>query len=193
MFVQIILPIVLILVGGGVYFGLTDPLIRGDGFMGNGQANIVELRNEKSALSKALVDAKALADRASDLKAKVEAISADKIQRLDDFLPDRVDDLQLIVDINNIASRSNMKISEVELKRENNKRSSEAEVEPMVATVPVSFTVSGGYADYKNFLKDIATSLRILEVKDLTFSTGEAKGEKGGNSYQLTVETYWLK
>ncbi|MDQ5957857.1 MAG: hypothetical protein QG665_189 [Patescibacteria group bacterium] len=190
MFVQIILPIILILAGGGVYFGLTDPIIRGDGFLGDGKSNIVQLRNEKVALNKALKDAEALAERSAELKTKVEAISAEKIQRLDDFLPDGVDDLQLVVDINNIAGRSNMKISDVELRKSDKARAAEAEGKPMVATVPVSFTVTGGYADFKNFLNDISTSLRILEVKDLSFSNAEAKG---GNSYQMTVETYWLK
>ncbi len=192
MFVQIILPIILLLSAGGIYFGMTDPIIRGDGFLGNGEPNIVALRNEKGALTKALKDAEALSERAAVLKAKVEAISKDKIERLDDFLPDSVDDLQLVVDINNIASRSNMKISDVELKRtdKSNSDNSETSGSPMVATVPVSFTVSGSYADFKNFLQDISTSLRILEVKDLAFSTTEAKG---ANSYQLTVETYWLK
>ncbi len=197
MIAQILVPIVFLLISTGVYFGLTDPIIRGDGVFG-GQTNITELRSEKLALARALRDADKLKERAAELNEKVKSIPADQIKRLDDFLPDSVDDLQLVVDINNIASRSEMKIGDVELGGKNERRrTGDTEVEgavlPEVATVPVTFTVTGSYANFKAFLTDIAQSLRILEVKEIEFaSVGEGSTDTGYR-YQVTVETYWLK
>ena len=196
MIAQIILPIILLVIAGGVYFGLTDPLINGDGFLG-GEQNIAELRQEKASLKKALTDAADLKDRAAELEQKVQSIAPEKIARLDDFLPDAVDDLQLIVDVNNIASRSNMRLNDVTLGRASGPRAGEedkATVEPEVATVQVSFTVVGAYGDFKNFLRDISTSLRILEVKELEFSSTAEGGAMGvAYAYDVTVETYYLK
>ena len=197
MLLQVLLPIIFLLVGGGVYVGLTDPVINGEGLFGSGEQNIVELRQERVALEQALDDADSLRERADELNRKIQSISPDEISRLDDFLPDSVDDLQLVVDINNIAGRSNMRISDVELGGDLVKKNSLDNTEggaPEVATVPVSFKVTGSYADFKSFLRDISRSLRILEVKDLEFaSTVEGGATASTYTYDVTVETYWLK
>lgn len=190
---NIILPIVFLLIAGGVYFGLTDPLINsGESFLLEADASsIVELRAEKMALEQALDNAAKLEERAAELRQVVASLDQAKINRLDDFLPDSIDNLQLIVDVNGIASKYNMILGEVNLESgssRNNTGSNNGA--PRVETTSLSFDVSGTYAELKSFLRDLSTSLRLIDVTRLDFETDENSSEQ---TYRLTAQTYWLR
>ena len=181
-----------------MYFGLTDPVIYGGGLFSSGDSGIVDLREEKKTLTQAMEDAKALQERAAELERQAASISPDNITRLDNFLPDSVDDIQLVVDLNTIASRSGMGLGEVKLGADQTRRRSvereTGQAVPAVETVAVSFTVDGSYGQLKAMISDLAKSLRILEVKQLKFaSVAEDGSETGRYKYEITVETYWLK
>lgn len=192
---NIILPIVFLLIAGGVYFGLTDPLINsGESFLLEaGASSITELRAEKMALEQALDNASELEARAAELRQIVASLDQAKINRLDDFLPDSVDNLQLIVDVNGIASKYNMVLGEVTLDTSgsrNNNTGSDGGA-PRVETTSLSFDITGTYGELKSFLRDLSTSLRLIDVTRLDFEAGDETG--GEYVYRLTVETYWLK
>jgi len=195
---NILLPILFILLSGGVYFGLTDPLITGGDSVvfGSDKQGITQLQKEKEALNTALEDAKNLEARASELQRKVDSISQADIQRLDDFLPDSIDNMQLVVDLNNIAGRSNMRLGRVTLAETETKdvASSDNLVKrPVVETTSVAFTVTGSYAELKAFVQDIASSLRITDITQLSFNSGAESVVGGEYTYEIAVETYWLK
>ena len=192
---NIILPIVFVALAGGIYLGFTDTLINGGDsiFFGNNKTSIVELRAEKIALEQALSDARKLEETAANLRNVIAGLDQNKIARLDDFLPDSVDNLQLIVDINNIAGRSNMTLGEVVLADSNPKNVTPSSVGavPAVETTKITFNVTGSYSELKSFLRDLSNSLRLINVSRLEFDTKDS--ETGEYTYKVDVETYWLK
>lgn len=188
----------------GVYFGLTDGIINGSSFFWgeSSQVGIMDLRAEKKSLNKALTDAEDLQAKAEVLKRQANSLSPENLVKLDTFLPDSINDLQLVVDINGIAKRSNMSISDVKLVTED--RSATGRVTPSagvatksfaeVATVPLAFTVQGTYPNLKSFLTDLSNNLRLIDVTKLDFGQNSSEDlAKGIYKYNITVETYWLK
>jgi len=53
----------------------------------------------------------------------------------------------------------------------------------------VSFDFVSNYGNFTRLLADIEKSLRIMNIKSISFQTGES----GLYNYQVSVETYWLK
>jgi hypothetical protein len=53
----------------------------------------------------------------------------------------------------------------------------------------LGFSVTASYKTFKNFLGDLERSLRIIDVKTLSFSAGD----KDQYEYNLEINSYWLK
>jgi len=53
----------------------------------------------------------------------------------------------------------------------------------------ISFSFISSYDNFKRLMADVEKSLRIMDVKSVSFQVGES----GFYDYQVSVETYWLK
>jgi hypothetical protein len=140
-------------------------------------------------------------DKSQELRAVRDALLAkrntfpnDAVEKLGRMLPDNVDNIRLIIDINNIAARHDLALGNVALgtvgdsARERSASSLGASGD-RIGSVTVGFAVAATYEDFLAFLADIEHSLRIVDVEALSFGTG---GE-GLPSYSFTIRTYWLK
>ncbi|MFW5853394.1 MAG: type 4a pilus biogenesis protein PilO [Patescibacteria group bacterium] len=199
--IRLILPLLFFIGAGSVAYFLVEPLIYNPlneveaetGFK-QVTGGIIALRQEKQVAEKAIADARDLRGRLGELQTAYEQISTAEINRLDSFLPARLDDLPVIVDIDRLARLSEMEVEGVSVES-----SAEARVEtrdfdelPQQETLDISFTVNGTYDQMKQFLNDLASSLRILSVKNLSFNspTGDSAGE---TTFNFTIQTYWLR
>ncbi len=192
--IRIILPILLIVFALGISVIFTQPFLTApaqiDPETDELSGGVMALLEEKETFATALDNARALKERINELDVKLSAISDEQIRRLDAFLPDEVDEIQLIVDVNNIASRSGMKISDVSTNW-NDDNDSEADGDgSAVESLTLSFKVAGSYGQLRSFIKDIAQSLRIMDVESISFSLDE---ETAVSTYDITLVTYWLK
>ena len=109
------------------------------------------------------------------------------------MLPDNVDNIRLIIDINNIAARHNLTLSSVQLGDTSATavQGSSLAVGPSdsaVGSVQVSFSVVSNYDNFIAFLEDVEHSLRIIDVDKISFEAGQ--GDL--NTYTLEIRTYWL-
>ena len=174
-------PLIIILVAVGGFLRFTQPLF----------ADIRLIEAEKQTLNQALDNAKKLREAQDRLLAEFRAIPEDDLNRLNKLLPDNVDNVRLIIDINNIAKPYGMNIRNIQIKTE------EGKTEESVITagsdkhgsVTFGFSVTGSYENFKAFLNDLAQSLRLI---DLTAS-GFSSAEKDVYDYTVEIQTYWLK
>ncbi len=126
---------------------------------------------------------------------KLGTFTAENKQKLERILPDNVDNIRLIIDINNIAARHNLTLKNVALgtlSDSASKRSSAAvgaSGDP-VGSVDVSFGVEASYDTMLAFLMDIEHSLRVVDVEMLSFRASALGTDK--NDYNFTIRTYWL-
>jgi Tfp pilus assembly protein PilO len=180
----------LLAVAVGGFFKFTEPVL----------GEIDELKAERAKLNEALDNARELRKVQDSLLAAYREIAPSDLERLNKFLPDNIDNVRLIIDVNNIARQSGMTIKNIKIKTAAGEEESSViekttgnELEPESLTL--GFSVSGPYGNFQKFLSDLARSLRLVDVEAVGFSSSEG-GEAGASdlyTYNVEIKTYWLK
>jgi Tfp pilus assembly protein PilO len=183
--VKLFLPIILIGAAAVLFMFYTNPTYQ----------TIKDLSLQQDSYNSALDKAQELHTLRDQLLAKRNSFSNDSLDKLHHVLPDNVDNIRLIIDINNIASRHNLALNNVDLgtlSGATQSASAQSAIEgnaSAVGSVDVGFSVStGNYDDFLAFLQDLEHSLRIVDVQKITFQTGS----NNITNYIMTVRTYWL-
>ena len=177
---KLFLPLLLILAAAGIFFGLTGPLMD--------QVRLLDAR--AATLDSALTNGKELQVVRDGLLQKFKNFSEEDRARLDKVLPNSVDNVRLIIDIDNIASKFGMTLRNVRIN--SNKDATATSVGPSgkrYASLGLTFTVSSSYENIKRFIADLERNLRISDVTGVTFTAGD----KDQGDYTIDLTTYWYK
>jgi Tfp pilus assembly protein PilO len=168
----------------GVFFAYVRPV-----WIGPIAATKAAITADEEALSAA----KQYTQQQNELASARAAIHTEDLSRLTTFLPDSVDNVGLILDLNALAARSGLSLSNVDVTTDSNTTIQESSdplgtpVSP-ISSVDLSLSAVGTYTALQNFLQDIERSQRLLDVRDLV-----VKGSGTGvYVYQMTVRLYWL-
>lgn len=178
-----IFPIVLILIALGIFLGYVNPTYSG---------SVTTLRTEIQSYESALIAAETFREKEGELLAQRNEISEEGIARVEAFLPDSVDNVQLILDLNALASRSGIKLSNFDIavspaSREEIPLGDAAS--SAVDSLDISVKATGTYAGFRAFLVAAERSLRPLDLIDLSL----ASSQTGVYEYELTFRMYWLR
>ena len=198
---QALIGLALLLGAVGIYFGLVAPL----------SANVQALKPRIQQLDEALKSADMFRERMKELSSEfLVKTDNENARRLKKLLPDHVDNVRLIIDINNIARGRDVAIrdftvsesvSQTEV-RGANRRARIKEVAasgPQYRSVALSFTAEAPYSRFLEFLTDLQSSLRLVDVRQIQVSpTAPSEGEESAEGepdyqYSLTLTTYWLE
>lgn len=186
---NIITPLILIIISISSFFMYTDKVYRGDA-AGNSADSIKSLLAEDEQYQTALNNTNEIKKKRAALVDKMNSISPDNLTKLESLLPDNIDNIQLIIDMNNIADRHGLTLKGAKLdtstKNDQNKLGADNN---KYGTVGISFSVTASYDNFQNFLKDLERSLRLVEITDLSV-TGSTSGLY---DYSVGLKTYWLK
>lgn len=101
-----LIPILLIVGAGALFIAYTQPTYGG---------SIATLKTEIRDLDMALDAAEQFKMKEVELTRQRNLISPEQLARLDAFLPDSVDNVQLIVDLNSLAARSGVVLSDFDI------------------------------------------------------------------------------
>lgn len=101
-----LIPILLIVGAGALFIAYTQPTYGG---------SIATLKTEIRDLDMALDAAEQFKMKEVELTRQRSLISPEQLARLDAFLPDSVDNVQLIVDLNSLAARSGVVLSDFDI------------------------------------------------------------------------------
>ena len=182
-------PIILAVATLGLFFGFLSPQY--------------EILNSKSAdlaaKNAALDNSRMIGDVREALRNKYNAITPDDAAKLKKMVPDSVDNVRLILDLDSMASTHGMGIRNVKVGTAAASTAANAIAaagksdtgEPW-GSIQISFSVSGTYQNFIAFLRDIETSLRIVDVVALGVSTSSSQ-QSGYYDYDITLRTYWLR
>jgi Tfp pilus assembly protein PilO len=156
-----------------------------------------------SQYNEALNKAAELQQLKQSLLSKYNTFNPNDIERLQKLLPDHVDNVRLILDIDSVAGRRAMAIQNVVVSSSLTAKSSQTAIGTVSSSkqkydsLTVRFTTQGTYDNFRGFLDDIQRSLRIVDLTSLSITrTGE--GAAGSTvaplyNYEVTMRTYWLK
>ncbi len=176
-------PVILILVAIGVFFAYTNPAY---------SENVQMLRAEIRGYDAALAAAGEYAKKEEQIQAERDALPAEDLARLEAFLPDGVDNVQLILDLDALADRSGVTLSQFDV--ESTERIDESgalslEADTPIESLDIGVTAIGNYASFKTFLAATERSLRPLDLVELRIEDSET----GVYTYTMTFRIYWLR
>jgi Tfp pilus assembly protein PilO len=177
-----LMPLVFIVVSVGIFFVYIDPLYKEiQGF----QKTIIEQEDM-------LVKAQELRQKREQLQQKYNDIGEEDRERLEKMIPNTVDNVQLILDINNIASDFGIAITDIGVTEESEGGGTSQITEntgEKYGTIELSFSVSATYETFKRFLETLEDSLRLVDVTSFTVNAGD----QVFYNYTVNLQTYWLR
>jgi len=181
-----IIPLFAFLAAAGIFFGYVHPAWTGA---------IAETKASIEADNQALEASSAYSAKQNQLASARSAIDPANLERLSVFLPDSVDNVGLILDLNALAARSGIVLSNVDVTTDTASTNAPArsatpaaKVDP-VGSVDLSLSAVGTYSSLQTFLVGVEKSARILEVRDL----GVTGSDTGVYSYRMKIRLFWLR
>ncbi len=183
-----LLPFVSIVLALGIFFAYVSPLWSG------------KVAEQKAAIAgdvQALSSAKRYVERENQLTEERNAMDPVGLARLEKFLPDSVDNIGLILDLNSLAARSGLNLSSVDVvqSRAGTGSTSGAALPSMpsvanpLGTVDLKMSAVGTYTALQSFLMGMELSQRLLDVRDVTIKNAA----NGVYTYNITARLYWLR
>lgn len=186
---NIITPLILIIISIGTFFVYTDPNYRGEN-LGGEKRSVKSLQAEDNEYKKVLKDTTDIRARRDELQDKKSKFSTEDISKLEKLLPDNIDNIKLIIDMNNIGDKHNLVLKGIKLdtstKEDPNKLGND---NGKYNTIGISFSVTASYEKFQDFLFDLEKSLRLVEITDLTITGSNT----GLYDFSVGLKTYWLK
>ncbi|MFA6536159.1 MAG: type 4a pilus biogenesis protein PilO [Candidatus Paceibacterota bacterium] len=178
---KFIFPTILILASIGAFLGYINPQYQ----------TVKALMGERAGYQEALTNSRALMAKRDELVSTYNTIPGSNISRLEELLPDHVDNVRLIMDLSSIASRYGLTLTNIK-----NIQSSEAAKGEIttdssgIGSATLNFSVSAPYSTFQAFLGDLEKSLRIVDVSSISFSASDGSPNY---DFNIGVKTYWLK
>jgi Tfp pilus assembly protein PilO len=175
--------------------------------------DISTIKTEIASYNEALDNSKALESERDKLTQKYNAIDPSDLDKLQKLLPDNVDNIRLILEIEKLAAPYGMILEDVKynatqidtknptvgvitppsqptgtLTQDNNKQ---------YGIWNLEFSTEGTYPNFINFTKDLESNLRIVDISSVAFASDAVPlgKQKPTDSYKydFKIKTYWLK
>jgi Tfp pilus assembly protein PilO len=169
-------------------------------------------RTKVAEYDRALEKTREIQELKSSLLSRYNLFAGPNLDRLQKMLPDHVDNVQLVLDMDGIASKYGIRIQNVSVqqagKANNDGRQSGGTVLSGGSTpgkpyqsIELQFEVVSTYDEFVRLLRDLESSLRVVDLVSLTlrpFGGASAVAGRQGTAEQLytfgiSLRTYWLK
>lgn len=179
---KLALPALLIIVSIGLFVFHVDPTYKDikDLTAINGQYN--EARDQSKELRKVR----------DSLLEMYNSFTAEDLDRIKKLVPDNIDNVRLVMNIDNIASKYGMTIKNVKVNQLDDKSGNQIILNTSdYDSVTLNFSVTASYEDFISFISDLKDSLRLVDIVSLDLSA--AGTDTTAYKYDLGIKTYWLK
>ena len=203
-----IFPIIFIVISIAIFFVVVNPMY----------SESKKIKNDVDVYNTALTNATRLQKIRDDLVQNYKKVTDADKNKLDHFLPNTADNIQLILQIQNIANVHGMTLKNIKFDNptDNSKESDSQSANTVkvggssatsnqYGTFNLSFSTDARYEDFIAFLKDLESNIRLINVKNISFAVpvptdktaklapGDTPVDPSVYTYTLQVETYWLK
>jgi Tfp pilus assembly protein PilO len=199
---RFLFPFSFIIVSVILFFIVVDPLYK----------DMSKLKGDVVIYNTALDNSKDLQEARDVLVDTYKNIKLIDKERLEHFLPNTVNNIKFILEIEQIANLHGMPIRNIKFEPEKLKDPKVSTSTTVVTGInaldprpfgvfPIEFSTEGSYDKFVLFMQDVEHNLRLVDVKSVSFSvpTPGSKDNSGAlldpniYTYTLKVETYWLK
>jgi len=197
-------PILFLIISIALFFVVVEPL----------RKSVSQLKTDITAYNIALGNSTYLQKTQDKLLEDYKNIKQEDKDRLERLLPNTVNNIKFILEVERLANQYSMPIKNIKFETpivasvntglQNNTLiiSSDSKFSKPYGNFSIEFSTEGNYNSFTLFLKDLEHNLRLVDIKDISFSVPPALAvgatiPPGYNpdiyNYALKVETYWLK
>lgn len=189
-----ILSVIALCGAGAIFFGYTQPTYD----------DVKTVNAQVAQYDEALTKAADLKKLRDGLLTKLQTFDPADLDRLEKLLPDHVDNVRLILDIDSLAGRHGMAIQNVAVSSSQAGQATKTAIGAVSASkqkydsLTLKFTTQGTYENFRAFLDDTQKSLRIVDLVSLGITrAAEDKATPVGSpllyNFEVSLKTYWLK
>ncbi len=170
---------------------------------------VSDLKAEVASYDEALSNSKSLENERDKLTSKYSSIDPANLDKIQKLLPDNVDNIRLILEIEKLASPYGMVLKDVSysIAKDDNKAPNVIQggqtLKPANQDYGVwdlQFSIEGTYNDFISFSRDLESNLRIVDISSVQFSSVEKTNQFVNKNtptesykYSFRIRTYWLK
>lgn len=181
--IRLLIPIIFIGTAIGLFVVYTNPTYQ----------TIKGLQVQNNSYDEALTKAQKLRSLRDELLQKRNTITSSDLQKLSHVLPDNVDNIRLIIDVNHIAAQHNLILTNVDLGDLGQGQKSKPDAGGagdgnQIGSVVIGFSITSDYDSLLSFLHDLEHSQRLLDIQKFSLTTSPT----GQILLTLSVRTYWL-
>ncbi len=179
---KFIVPLFLIVLSGGLFFSYIDPAYVETG----------NLKEQQTEYDDALTKSKELREIRQELLAKYNVFLESDVKRLDKLIPNDIDNVRLIMEINQIAVKNGCAIRSIDVDSVTGSSDKSGNLGPNLdgyESIGLNFSVDAKYDDFVSFMNDLGNSLRIVDVVDYSLKASI----EGVYKHEVNIKTYWLK
>ena len=188
---------ILIVLAIGIYFTVTEVVL----------ANAGKVQAVNAQYQSAINSANKLIAARDQVTNEYNNISQSDRDRLAKMVPNSVDNIRLIIDLNGVALNHGFSLqgiktdvpSESAANGQNQSQMtppspgisglSTSISTPTLDTVNISFGVTAPYLQFVSFMQDLEANLRIMDVTHLSMTGSDT----GVYTFQVSLKTYWLR
>lgn len=136
-----------------------------------------------------------------DLLTRYNLFAGDNIDRLLKMVPDHVDNVRLVLDLDGIAAQYGLRVQNVEAETIKKEEGDSAtlvggQVEKPYESLTLQFEVVSSYQDFLALLRDLESSLRVVEIESISLKSYGNATEGSGEPlfvFSVVMRTFWLK
>lgn len=158
------------------------------------QDSVKPLLAEVAQYDEALTNEALFRQAREQLSEKENSFPVDGRERLAKLLPDTVDSVRLIIDIDNLALKYGLRLKNVKVNTGGASQTQDltnmlGADQGKYSAMSLSFSVTAPYENFVAFVKQLERSLRLMDITSIAFNSSEANLY----DYNVTIKTYWLK
>src|SRR3989344_4284418 len=195
---RLIIPIILITVSIIGFLKVLNPMY----------ADVKLLKAQTASYNEALDNSKALEAERVKLTKQYNSFAPEDLSKIEKLLPNSVDNIRLILEIEKLASPYGMVLRDVRYDtfKEEDAETPVRQAGGGVESLPteygawdLEFSTEGAYSNFLNFIRDLESNLRLVDISSIQFASDTTTGKGGGAStsevykYSFKIKTYWLR
>ncbi|MEK7582119.1 MAG: type 4a pilus biogenesis protein PilO [Patescibacteria group bacterium] len=180
--IRIIFPTLLLITAVAIFYFFTNPTYQ----------ETKKLTVEKKSYEDALDNSRKLQESRDKLLAKYNSFPATEIDRLERILPNNVDNVRLVLEIDRMSSKYGMPAKSINISSNTDSKKERDLIgkdNKPYGSINLEFSVEGPYSNFISFISDLERSLRIVDIESISFSASSG----GIYRYNIRLKTYWLK
>jgi hypothetical protein len=185
-----LLALIALIIAEAIFFWYTKPTYDG----------VQSIRDESTQYDQALAKAAELQALKTDLLNKYKSFSPTDLDHIQKLLPDHVDNVALILDLDNLAAKYQMPIQNVDVSTPASGGGNDTTGLATIGasgqkydSVTIHFNTSGTYQNFQTLMEELEHSLRIVDLVGLNLGPDTSNAAPGMYTYDVTLRTYWLK